>query len=121
MGEHLQAASATVEDIVAGMEAEGFAVVEGMLDDEEVRSTRAELGRVLEATPTGRNDFEGFATQRIYALFAKTRAFDEPAVHPRVGGGLERVLGGSDHFSPPVGRSIGPRAAAQVRHPDDQI
>jgi ectoine hydroxylase-related dioxygenase (phytanoyl-CoA dioxygenase family) len=121
MGEHLQAASATVEDIVAGMEAEGFAVVEGMLDDEEVRSTRAELGRVLEATPTGRNDFEGFATQRIYALFAKTHAFDEPAVHPLVLGVLERVLGESYQFSAPVGICIGPGEAAQVLHRDDQI
>ena len=40
-----------------------------------------------------RNSFEGFQTQRVYALFAKTRAFDGPAVHPLLLGVLDRVLG----------------------------
>ena len=42
------------------------------------------------ATPTGRNFFEGFHTQRIYAVYAKTRAFDDLAVHPAAGGARPR-------------------------------
>jgi hypothetical protein len=72
-------ASAAVDDVVAALDRDGFAVVEGMLSPQEAASARAELTRILASIPTGRNDFEGFKTRRIYALFAKTRLFDAPA------------------------------------------
>jgi ectoine hydroxylase-related dioxygenase (phytanoyl-CoA dioxygenase family) len=92
-----------------------------MVSPDRVAATRDELARVLADVPTGRNEFEGFGTQRIYALFAKTRAFDEAAVHPLVTGVLDRVLGESYQFSAPVGICIGPGEAAQVLHRDDAI
>jgi ectoine hydroxylase-related dioxygenase (phytanoyl-CoA dioxygenase family) len=78
------------------------------------------LAEVLAATPEGRNDFEGFKTQRVYALFAKTRAFDGPATHPLLLGVLDRVLG---HYqlSAPTGIQIGPGEKAQILHRDDSI
>ena len=71
-------------------------------------------------TPLGRNDFEGFGTKRIYALFAKTRGFDELAIHPLLLGVLDRVLG---HYqlSGPVGIDIGPGETAQGLHRDDVV
>jgi ectoine hydroxylase-related dioxygenase (phytanoyl-CoA dioxygenase family) len=68
----------------------------------------------------GRNAFEGFATRRIYALFAKTRGFDELAIHPLLLGVLDRVLG---HYqlSGPVGIDIGPGESAQGLHRDDVV
>jgi hypothetical protein len=85
-----------------------------------VAATRAELLEVLARTPTGRNDFEGFATQRIYALFAKTRAFDGLATSPLLEGVLERVLG-PHQLSAPVGIQIGPGEKAQPLHRDDGV
>ena len=72
------------------------------------------------ATPTGRNDFEGRATQRMYALFAKTRTFDAAATGPLLLDVLDRVLG---HYqlSAPVGIRIGPGETAQVLHRDDSV
>jgi hypothetical protein len=113
-------AGVSVGEVVAALERDGYAIVEGMLSPEEARAKRAELTRILESTPTGRNDFEGFATRRIYALFAKTRAFDEPAVHPLLLGVLDRVLG-SYQLSAPVGIEIGPGETAQNLHRDDGI
>jgi ectoine hydroxylase-related dioxygenase (phytanoyl-CoA dioxygenase family) len=75
---------------------------------------------VLDATPQGRNDFEGFSTRRIYALFAKTRAFDDLAVHPLVTGVLDAVLG-HYQFSAPVAIEIGPGEKAQSLHCDDGV
>ena len=71
-------------------------------------------------TPAGRNAFEGFTTQRVYALFAKTRTFDRAAVHPLLLEVLDQVLG---HYqlSAPVGIRIGPGERAQVLHRDDAI
>src|SRR6202035_1377810 len=87
---------------------------------DDVRMARADLGRVLEATPTGRNAFEGLATQRVYALFAKTRTFDRAAIHPLLLEVLDHVL---VHYqlSAPVGIRIGPGERAQVLHRDDAV
>ena len=113
-------AEATVESVVAGMEDDGYVIVEGALTDQEVAATRAELLEVLARTPKGRNDFEGYATQRVYALFAKTRAFDGPATSPLVEGVLDRVIG-HHQLSAPVGIQIGPGEKAQMLHRDDGI
>ena len=110
----------TVDDVVAGLESDGAFLVEGLLPPERVEAIRAELLDVLDRTPEGRNDFEGFSTRRIYAVFAKTRAFDDLAIHPLLLGVLDRVLG---HYqlSAPTGIQIGPGEKAQFLHRDQQI
>ena len=114
-------ASVAVDDVVGVLDQDGFAVVEGMLSPQEAAAARAELTRILASIPTGRNDFEGFKTRRIYALFAKTRVFDAPATHPLLLGVLDRVLGESYQLSAPTGIEIGPGETAQVLHCDNGI
>lgn len=109
-----------VESIVQGLRRDGVVIVEGVLDPAAVGVMRTELDRVLADTPTGRNGFEGFATKRVYRLFAKTRAFDEWAIHPVMLGVLDEILG---HYqlSAPAGIQIGPGEPAQVLHRDDSV
>jgi ectoine hydroxylase-related dioxygenase (phytanoyl-CoA dioxygenase family) len=116
----IHASEATVDDVVAALESDGYCAVEGLLAPDEVAAARASLVDVLSATPEGRNDFEGFKTQRVYALFAKTRAFDGPVTTPLLLGVLDRVLG---HYqlSAPTGIQIGPGEKAQILHRDDSI
>src|SRR5437660_1573438 len=95
----------SVDQLVAELDEHGYAYVEGFLPLERVRAVRDELTAVLEATPTGRNDFEGAKTRRIYALLAKTRSFDDLAIDPLVLGVAERVLGHC-HLSAPTGIEI---------------
>ena len=114
-------AGATVDEVADAIDRDGYAIVEHLLKPDEAKAKRAELTRILSETPVGRNDFEGFKTRRIYALFAKTRAFDEPATHPLVLGVLDRVLGPSYQLSAPVGIEISPGETAQVLHTDDGI
>jgi ectoine hydroxylase-related dioxygenase (phytanoyl-CoA dioxygenase family) len=111
----------TVDEVVASLELDGYAVLERYLSDDDVAAKRADLARVLESVPTGRNDFEGFQTQRIYALFAKTRTFDAQATDPLILGVLEKVLGPQFLLSAPVGISIGPGNKAQPVHRDDGV
>jgi len=110
------ARDATSEAVTAGLRTDGYAIVEGVLDADELTRARDDLAR----TPTGRNNFEGFATRRVYALFKKTRAFDAAAVNPLALGVLDAVLG---HYqlSAPVGIQIGPGEAAQVLHRDEAV
>ncbi|CAA9255749.1 MAG: FIG01028252: hypothetical protein [uncultured Acidimicrobiales bacterium] len=116
----LEAATATVDQVVEALDDDGYCIVEGLLSPADTAAARASLVDILGATPLGRNDFEGFKTQRIYALFAKTRAFDEPAVHPLLLGVLDRVLGPCQ-LSAPTGIQIGPGEKAQVLHRDQGI
>jgi len=107
--------------VLADLDRDGYSVVESILSADEAADVRAGLRDVLDATPTGRNDFEGFSTRRIYALFAKTRAFDLLAVHPLLLQVLDNVLGPSYQLSAPTGIEIGPGEKAQVLHTDDGI
>jgi ectoine hydroxylase-related dioxygenase (phytanoyl-CoA dioxygenase family) len=111
---------ATPDSVTDGLRLDGYAIVEGVLAPDERARAREDLARVLRSTPTGRNNFEGFATRRVYALFAKTRTFDAAALHPLALGVLDRVLG-HYQFSAPVGIQIGPGEAAQVLHRDEAV
>jgi ectoine hydroxylase-related dioxygenase (phytanoyl-CoA dioxygenase family) len=112
--------TATVDQVVDAIEVDGYCIVEGMLPAAELAAARESLLAVLAATPTGRNSFEGFATRRVYGLFAKTRAFDRPALHPLLLGVLDRVIGPCQ-LSAPTGIEIGPGERAQILHRDDSV
>lgn len=116
----LDAATATVDEVVAALDREGHVAVEGMLHPAELGAVRADMLRVLEGNPSGRNFFEGSHTRRVYALFAKTRVFDGPALHPLVLGVVDRVLGHAQ-LSAPTGIAIDPGEVAQILHHDDSI
>jgi ectoine hydroxylase-related dioxygenase (phytanoyl-CoA dioxygenase family) len=114
-------ASATADQVLDGLEQHGLAVVERLLPADDVRRKKEDLERVIASIPTGRNSFEGFATRRIYALFAKTRRFDAQAIDPLLLAVVERLLGPGFLLSAPTGISIGPGEAAQRLHRDDAV
>jgi ectoine hydroxylase-related dioxygenase (phytanoyl-CoA dioxygenase family) len=116
----LTGAEATVTAVVDALERHGCVVVEHFIDAAKVAALKAELAPHRQQTPSGRNDFEGFDTRRIYALFAKTRSFDELATDPLLLGVLDEVLG---HYqmSGPVGIDIGPGESPQGLHCDDIV
>jgi ectoine hydroxylase-related dioxygenase (phytanoyl-CoA dioxygenase family) len=102
------------------LENDGYCVVENLIDANTVGTVRAGLQPLFDATPYGRDDFEGGRTRRVYALFAKTRVLDELATHPLVLETLDRVLGPAQ-LSAPTAIEIGPGERAQPLHPDDAI
>ena len=122
MGELLRLTreDADVASVTAALDRDGCVVVERFLDEAKVTALREELAPHREATPLGRNDFEGFDTRRIYALFAKVRGFDDLATDPLLLGVLDEVLG---HYqlSGPVGIDIGPGESPQGLHRDDSV
>jgi ectoine hydroxylase-related dioxygenase (phytanoyl-CoA dioxygenase family) len=113
-------ATSAGRDVAQRLTDDGYVIVSGLMTPGEVQAAAADLGRVLETVPKGRNTFEGLTTQRVYALFAKTRTFDQIAVHPLLLEVLDQVLG---HYqlSAPVGIRIGPGERAQILHRDDAV
>ena len=70
----------------------GFSVAEGVLDAAFMDRIRDELQPYFHQSPTGRNDFEGFQTQRLYSLLRKSEASAELVEHPLVLGLADRFL-----------------------------
>lgn len=106
--------------IVDRLRVDGYAICPEVLDPERVQTMHAGLDTILADTPRGRNDFEGYATQRIYRLFAKTRMFDDLAIDPVLLGVVDEMIGPSQ-LSAPTGIQIGPGEPDQVLHRDDSI
>lgn len=99
------------------LDRDGYVVVKGLLDQDR-------LARVAEATrallgPTGRNNFEGFKTQRAYALLAKSRELDILAAHPQILGFLKARLHDEPLLSAFLAINICPGEAQQIPHHDD--
>jgi len=116
----IAASDATPPAVVDAMETDGYCIVEGLMAPSDVERARTAMRQILAKVPAGRNDFEGREHERVYALFAKTRAFDQAAIDPLVLGVLDAVLG---HYqlSAPTGISIGPGERAQPIHRDESI
>ena len=115
-----RSADSTAEELVAELDRSGCVVVDELLSRPEAQAIGDELRAILESTPTGRSDFEGYLTRRIYAVFAKTRCLDAVATHPLVRAVIEQVLG-HHQLSAPTVIQIGPGEKAQVLHHDDGI
>lgn len=107
--------------MLAHLEEDGFAIIEDYLDPGDLDLKRSDLQRILSSVPAGRNDFEGFHSQRICALFAKTRTFDDQAVDPLVTTVVGQLLGPGFQLSAPVGINIGPGETPQPLHRDDGV
>jgi ectoine hydroxylase-related dioxygenase (phytanoyl-CoA dioxygenase family) len=110
----------TVDEVYDEVRSTGWCIVEGLMPEPDLSLAREDLNRICDGLDSGRNAFEGLSTQRVYALFAKTRALDAAAVHPLVLGVATRLLGWHQ-LSAPTGIRIGPGEAAQPLHRDQTI
>ena len=69
----------------------GYTVVRGLLSQEQIAAIRLALKPWLQKQLMGRNDFEGFKSERVYALLAKSPIFSTIVAH-------QDVLTIVDHF-----------------------
>jgi ectoine hydroxylase-related dioxygenase (phytanoyl-CoA dioxygenase family) len=109
------------DDAYASLAVDGYAILENVLTPEEVAGVRGELAPHLDTTDPGRDDFEGLSTQRVCALLAKSRVFDDIVSHSRVLPILERILGEGCLLSAATAINIGPGETAQAMHYDESF
>jgi ectoine hydroxylase-related dioxygenase (phytanoyl-CoA dioxygenase family) len=100
-------------------DARGYVIFERVLAPEFVEELRAALKPHLARDLTGRNDFEGFRTNRVYALLAKSPVFAELAIHPLALAFAEAELGPSCLLSAMLAINLQPGETAQPWHFDD--
>src|ERR1700734_4280638 len=101
------------------LRSEGFVVLHDVAGTELVRRFRKELAPYLVTAPFGRNDFEGFRSQRLYALLAKAPATAELVAHPAVLDLVDAVLDAPCLLSANIAINVHPGETAQMLHPAD--
>lgn len=97
----------------------GYLIFERVLSRDFVNGIRAALAPHLERDLTGRNDFEGLKTNRVYALLAKSPVFAELAIHPLALAFAEAELGQSCLLSALLAINLHPGETVQPWHFDD--
>jgi ectoine hydroxylase-related dioxygenase (phytanoyl-CoA dioxygenase family) len=107
------------EDVVAQLDEVGYAVVPDVLTNDEIDTARDALAPHLQHGPRGRNPFEGYETQRVYCLVAKSRGFDRLILDPMVLDVTEQALGPNFLLTATLAIDLHPGQAAQDFHWDD--
>src|SRR5437868_5446152 len=67
----------------------------------------------------GRNEFEGFKTERVYTLVARGKVFEDLATDPRLMALISRFLEGNFLLSATHAINLTPGETAQGIHTDD--
>jgi len=99
-------------------EQQGYIVFKDVMDQGQIQRVRDALAPYL--TTTGRNDFEGFKTNRVYSLLAKSpEVFSEMVSHPLPLAFAERELGQSCLLSALLAINLMPGETVQGWHCDD--
>src|SRR5258708_39505990 len=97
----------------------GYLIFERVLSPDHVAEIRTALAPYLERDITGRNDFEGLKTNRVYALLAKSPLFADLAIHPLALAFAEAELGPTCLLSALLAINLHPGETAQPWHFDD--
>ena len=80
-----------VEAHAERMRRDGYTVIEDFMDAETLEAVCAGLAPHL-GSHHGRNDFEGFKTERVYTLVARAKVFERLTEDARVLALLDRFL-----------------------------
>ncbi|MCZ6888748.1 MAG: phytanoyl-CoA dioxygenase family protein [Gammaproteobacteria bacterium] len=81
-----------VDEQVEALRERGYVVLEDVLDRTEVAVLKEALAPYLQGKRHGRNDFEGFHTERTYALLAKSAEFVRIVDHSRISPIVDQLL-----------------------------
>ena len=97
---------------------QGYTVIEDFMDVAALAAFREALAPFL-GSHRGRNDFEGFETERVYTLVARGKVFEDLATDARLMALLSRFLEGNFLLSATHAINLMPGETAQSIHTDD--
>jgi len=103
------------------LDTDGYVIIPSLLPPSQVKAIRDALAPYLQRKLMGRNDFEGYDSERVYALLAKSPVFGELAAHPLVLDVCEKILGPNFMLSACLAINSHPGENAQPLHFDDSF
>ena len=107
--------------LLATLHQTGYLIFPRLLPGAQVTAIRSALAPWLQGHLPGRNDFEGYKSERVYSLLAKSPVFAELAAHPLVLGLSEAVLGANLMLSACLAINTHPGETVQPLHFDDSF
>jgi len=114
-----EAEQAKASEAISSLSRDGYCVIEGVLDDQQLAAVRKEVDHLNEQTPASGSSFGGSDTLRAFNLLGRSRAFDPLAAHPLVVAATEAHLNDQIQLSETSTVTLGPGQSAQVLHHDD--
>lgn len=112
-------AGRTFDDWREQFDRDGYIVFENVLTADQLTSVRDALAPYLEKDITGRNEFEGHKSNRIYAMLGKSPVFADLVTHPLALSFVEADLGRECLLSACLAINLHPGETAQPWHFDD--
>ena len=109
--------SISFEEAYSEYEDAGYIIFENVLSDSEIEAYKAALEPYMQHS--GRNDFEGLKTNRVYALLAKSPLFAQLVMHPLALAFAEAELGRTCLLSACLAIKLHPGETVQPWHTDD--
>lgn len=106
---------------LAAIRDDGFVVIEKLLSDDDLAAIRHGLEPHLATDPSGRNNFEGYRTQRVYSLVGKGRIFADLTEHPRILAICDALLVPNYLLTASQAICIHPGETPQPFHSDDSF
>ena len=103
------------------LQSDGYLILPSLLPAARVRAIREALAPWLQGDKPGRNDFEGFRSERVYALLAKSPVFAELVAHELVLAVCDAVLGPNFMLSACLAINTDPGETVQPLHFDDSF
>ncbi|MGH6910167.1 MAG: phytanoyl-CoA dioxygenase family protein [Phenylobacterium sp.] len=98
----------------------GYTIIPDFLDAATLAKVRETLAPYL-GSHHGRNDFEGFLTERVYTLVARGKVFEDVTEEPRLLALLDRFLQPNYLLTASQAIRINPGENAQGLHTDDSF
>lgn len=108
-----------MQDHIDRIREQGFTIIEGALPPASLARIRAELDPWLQGRYPGRNDFEGFHSERVYAVLAKAPSAAELVEHAAVLEIVDAFLDRHYLLSALLAIDIHPGETPQSWHIDD--
>ena len=109
----------STSDLVEAIRRDGYVVVPDLITRREIGEIKASLAPWLRGQLMGRNDFEGFRTERVYALLAKAPPVARIIEHPDVLAVLDDLLTPHYRLSACLAIQAHPGETVQDWHADD--
>lgn len=98
---------------------DGYTIFERLLPEASVARIKQALSPYLKREKMGRNDFEGFQSERVYALLAKAPEIAEIIEHPSILALVDEFLTPNYLLSAALAINVHPGETPQRFHTDD--
>lgn len=110
----------TITKNLQDIEGQGFTILPALLSPEQCQAVRDALAAHSQGL-LGRNDFEGYRTERVYSLLARGPIFADLAEHPAILALLDETLEVNYLLSAGLSMDLHPGESPQAIHYDDSF